>query len=140
MGIVLSAGGGALKAMRTPFGLGLGGRIGSGKQYMSWIHIDDLVRVIEAAILDDRLSGPVNAVAPEPVTNQEFTKTLGKVLRRPTIFPVPAFLAKLVLGELAEEVLLSGQRVAPRVLADCQFRFAFPKLASALRQEMHSAR
>jgi len=136
IGLVLSADGGALKMMLTPFRLGLGGRIGSGGQYMSWIHVDDLVRAIEQAILDDALTGPVNAVAPNPVTNRQFTKTLGGLLRRPTVFAVPSFAAKLAFGEMAEETLLSGQRVEPKKLQERGFQFEYPELEDALRREI----
>jgi uncharacterized protein len=136
LGIVLSSRGGALEMMRRPFRLGLGGRLGSGQQYMSWIHIEDLIRVMELAIRNDEVCGPVNAVSPQPVSNREFTKTLGRVLHRPTFFCVPSFAAKMVLGEMAEEVLLSGQRVAPRKLEERGFDFRYPELSQALRCEM----
>jgi uncharacterized protein len=136
LGIVLSSRGGALEMMRRPFRLGLGGRLGSGQQYMSWIHIEDLIRVMELAIRNDEVCGPVNAVSPQPVTNREFTKTLGRVLHRPTFFCVPGFAAKMVLGEMAEEVLLSGQRVAPRKLEECGFDFRYRELSQALRREL----
>lgn len=122
--------------MRRPFRLGLGGRLGSGRQYMSWIHIEDLVRVIEFAMRNDKLSGPVNAVSPQPVTNREFTKTLGRVLHRPTFLWVPGFAAKMALGEMAEEMLLSGQRVVPRELEERGFDFRYPELSQALLREL----
>lgn len=131
-GVVLGTQGGALKTMLIPFKLGLGGVIGSGKQYMSWISIDDLLRVIEF-MLEKDLPGPVNAVAPRPVTNYEFTKTLGKVLNRPTVFPLPAFLARLVFGEGADEMLLASTRVEPRRLLDAGFAFQQPELEGALK-------
>jgi uncharacterized protein len=137
LGIVLSSRGGALKMMRRPFQLGLGGRLGSGRQYMSWIHIEDLIRVMEFAIRNEQVCGPVNAVSPQPVTNREFTKTLGRVLHRPTFFCVPGFAAKMALGEMAEEVLLSGQRVAPRELEERGFDFRYPELSQALRRELN---
>ena len=112
-GIVLSARGGALGKMLLPFRLGLGGKVGTGRQYMSWIALDDHLRVIQEAITNDALRGAVNTVAPNPVTNLEFTKTLGKVLSRPTIFPLPAFAARLALGEMANDLLLASTRVQP---------------------------
>jgi uncharacterized protein (TIGR01777 family) len=135
-GIVLSSRGGALEMMRRPFRLGLGGRIGSGHQYMSWIHIEDVVRVMQFAMRSDTISGPVNAVSPQPVTNREFTKTLGRVLHRPTFLCVPGFAAKMALGEMAEEMLLSGQRVVPRKLEERGFDFRYPELSQALRREL----
>ncbi len=119
--------------MLTPFKLGGGGVIGSGRQYMSWIAIDDVVGAIHHAITCDTLNGPVNVVAPNPVTNRDFTKTLGHVLRRPTIFPVPAFLARLLLGEMADELLLASIRVVPRRLQETGYTFRYPELESALR-------
>jgi len=133
IGVVLSEKGGALKEMLTPFKLGAGGKIGSGRQYMSWIAIDDVVGAVGHVLDHDQLSGPVNVVAPQPVTNAEFTKTLGKVLRRPTIFPLPGFAARLLFGEMAEELLLASTRVAPAKLDDTGYRFAYPELETALR-------
>ena len=133
IGVVLSPAGGALAKMLTPFKLGLGGKIGSGNQYMSWIAIDDLVGVIQHALATDALRAPVNAVAPRPVTNREFTKTLGRVLGRPTIFPMPAFAARLAFGEMADELLLASARVEPVRLAASGYRFQMPELDAALR-------
>jgi uncharacterized protein len=132
-GIVLSAAGGALAKMLTPFKLGLGGVIGSGRQYMSWIGIDDVVGAIHHAITCDALNGPVNVVAPNPVTNRDFTKTLGRVLRRPAILPLPAFAARLMLGEMADELLLASARVEPRRLEETGYTFRDSQLESALR-------
>jgi uncharacterized protein (TIGR01777 family) len=132
-GIVLSAAGGALKTMLLPFKLGVGGKIGSGMQYMSWIAIDDVLGIIHLAITNDTLRGPVNVVAPNPVTNLVFTKTLGRVIGRPTVLPMPAFAARLVLGEMAEELLLASTRVTPRRLLAADYHFKFPQLESALR-------
>ncbi|MGH9813472.1 MAG: TIGR01777 family oxidoreductase, partial [Candidatus Acidiferrales bacterium] len=133
IGVVLHPAGGALKQMLLPFKLGAGGVIGSGRQYMSWIALDDLVGVFQHALANDSLCGPANAVAPNPATNREFTKTLGKVLSRPTIFPMPAFAARLAFGEMADELLLSSARVEPARLAASGYRFAYPQLEPALR-------
>ena len=133
IGFVLSKSGGGLAAMLRPFKLGVGGRVGSGRQYMSWIAIDDVVGAISYAILSDSLHGPVNAVAPNPVTNREFTKTLGRVLWRPTLFPLPVFAAHLVMGELADNLLLASTRVEPARLLASGYEFQFPELKGALR-------
>ncbi len=133
IGIVLSPRGGALKKMLTPFRMGAGGKVGQGNQYMSWISLDDLAAVIVHCIEKESISGAVNAVAPEAVTNKVFTRTLGKVLKRPTMFPLPAFAAKLAFGEMAEALLLCSSRVVPGVLAESGFEFAQPDLESALR-------
>ena len=127
-GIILDAKEGALAKMLTPFRMGIGGRIGNGKQWMSWIDIEDVVNGLKF-LIESSVSGPVNFVAPNPVTNAEFTKTLGRVLSKPTLFPVPAFGARLAFGEMADALLLSSQRVKPGVLQD----FAYPTLHSALR-------
>jgi uncharacterized protein (TIGR01777 family) len=139
IGIVLSREGGALAKMLTPFTLGLGGVIGGGRQFMSWIGLTDLVRVIRFALENDELSGPVNTVAPNAVTNREFTKTLGRVLRRPTLVRVPGFAAKLAFGEMADALLLSGARVIPQRLTDSGFAFTHPTLESALRDALGMA-
>ena len=133
IGIVLSPLGGALKQMLVPFKLGVGGSLGSGDQYMSWIALDDLLGVVLYLLNEESIHGAVNAVAPYPVTNKEFTKTLGKVLRRPTIFPVPAMALRLAMGEMAEALLLSSTRVDPAVLKAKNFQFTYPKLEDALR-------
>jgi uncharacterized protein (TIGR01777 family) len=133
-GIVLASQGGALAKMLTPFRLGVAGIIGSGQQYMSWISLDDLVAVISFALTKGTLRGPVNAVAPNSVTNHEFTKTLGRVLRRPTVFPMPAFAARLAFGEMADALLIASTRVEPNRLIDAGFRFRFPELEAALVQ------
>jgi uncharacterized protein (TIGR01777 family) len=132
-GVILSPKGGALANMLTPFRLGGGGVIGSGTQYWSWIAIDDVIGAIHHAIFTDSLSGPVNCTAPNPVTNREFTKTLGKVLQRPTVFPLPAFAARLMLGEMADELLLASARVMPNRLLATGYRFRFTELEPALR-------
>ncbi|HEX8354482.1 MAG TPA: TIGR01777 family oxidoreductase [Pyrinomonadaceae bacterium] len=133
IGVVLSAEGGALPKMLTPFKLGLGGRVGSGRQYMSWITLEDLVGVIRRAIDDETLRGPVNAVAPRPVTNEQFTKALGRVLGRPTVFAVPAFAARLAFGEMADALLLSGSRVEPARLREAGHQFRHTEIEGALR-------
>ncbi|MEZ6116097.1 MAG: TIGR01777 family oxidoreductase [Pirellulaceae bacterium] len=132
IGVVLSKDGGALKQMLTPFKMGVGGTIGSGNQYMSWIAIQDLARSLLHCVTDASLNGPVNLVAPQPVTNREFTKTLGSVLNRPTIFPVPAFAAKLAFGQMADDLLLSSTRVLPQRLTDAGFQFEFGGIKEAL--------
>jgi uncharacterized protein (TIGR01777 family) len=135
-GIVLSARGGALAKMLTPFRLGLGGRLGTGRQYMSWVGHDELLAVIDHALASGGLAGAVNAVAPEPVRNAEFTRVLGRVLRRPAVLAVPTFAIRTILGEMGQELLLSGARVAPRRLTEGGFRFRFPDLEAALRFEL----
>jgi uncharacterized protein (TIGR01777 family) len=132
-GLVLSGAGGVLGTMLLPFRLGLGGRLGSGRQYMSWIAIDDVVGVICESLVNDTLSGPLNAVAPDPVTNREFTATLGKVLHRPTLFAVPGFALRLALGEFAEEGALAGQRVVSARLSATGYEFRYPRLEDAIR-------
>jgi uncharacterized protein (TIGR01777 family) len=131
-GVVLSSDGGALQKMLTPFRMGVGGNLGSGRQWMSWIHIQDWVGAVHHILKTDLLQGPVNMVATKPVTNAEFTKTLGSVLSRPTIFPVPAFAAKLAFGQMAEEVLLSSQRVEPNRLVTSGYPFQYSDLRKAL--------
>ena len=133
VGIVLSPAGGALKKMLLPFQLGLGGVIGAGTQYMSGIALDDVVGAIQHVITNDEVSGPINAVCPQAVTNREYTRTLGRVLGRPTFFPVPAFAARLALGEMADALLLASTRVEPRVLMQTGYEFRYPTLESVLR-------
>ena len=132
IGMVLAEGGGALTKMLLPFKLGLGGRIGSGRQWMSWIQLEDLVRVLCAAIDDESLSGPVNAVTPHPVTNSEFTRALGRALRRPTLFPLPAFAARLVMGKMADELLLASAPVTPAKFTQAGFEFHSPEIKAGL--------
>lgn len=132
MGLVLSPKGGALGMMLTPFRLGLGGRLGSGRQWSSWIHVDDIVAAVHHLIQTESVAGPVNFVAPTPVTNREFTQTLAAVLRRPAFLPVPAFAARLAFGEMADPLLLSGQRVLPAKLQASGYSFRFPELRPAL--------
>jgi uncharacterized protein len=131
-GIVLGAGGGALSRMLLPFRMGLGGRLGSGKQWMPWIHIADEVAIIFYCLEQSALQGAVNATAPNPVTNRQFTKALGSALHRPTIFPIPEPVAVLLFGEMAKELLLTGQRACPRKLLESGYLFRFAKLDEAL--------
>lgn len=119
--------------MLLPFRLGGGGRIGSGRQWWSWISVDDAAGSIHHALMTDSLSGPVNAVAPNPTTNAEFTKTLGRVLRRPTIVPMPAFAARLALGEMTNDLLLASARVEPKRLIESDYDFRQSTLEGALR-------
>ncbi len=136
IGIVLAKEGGALKEMLTPFKLGLGGTIGSGEQWMSWIALDDLIKIIHFALENESLRGAVNAVAPNPVKNEEFTDTLGKVLHRPTIIPIPSFGIKLLFGEKGEKLLLEGCRVLPLKLEEAGFQFKFKDLEKALKHAL----
>tara|TARA_B110000503_G_scaffold39591_2_gene65081 strand:- start:450 stop:1373 length:924 start_codon:yes stop_codon:yes gene_type:complete len=131
-GIVLGEKG-ALAKMLMPFKLGLGGPIGDGKQFMSWIHINDMVELLKYCVLTTNLTGPINATAPHPVTNREFTQTLGAVLKRPALLAMPAFMVKLLFGEMGVELLLQGQRVLPTKAINQGFEFRFPQLKSALR-------
>ena len=132
-GVVLSKEGGALAKMLTPFKMGMGGKIGSGTQYMSWVAIDDVSGAIYHALVTDSLKGPVNVTAPNPVTNKEFTNTLGKVLNRPTVMPMPAFMARLAFGEMANDLLLASTKVAPKRLSDSGYEFQYPELENALK-------
>ena len=131
-GIVLSTKGGALAMMLPPFQMGMGGKLGSGKQHMSWIALDDVAGAIQHILTHETLRGAVNVVAPHSVTNLEFTKILGKVLGRPTIFPVPGFAVRLLFGELADEALLASARVEPARLLAAGYRFHYPQLEGAL--------
>lgn len=131
-GIVLSKDGGALGTMLLPFKLGVGGVVGSGKQWMSWISLDDHVEAINFAIENENLRGAVNAVSPNPVTNEEFTKTLGDVLYRPTFLPLPEFAVSMILGEMGDALLLASTRVLPKRLIDAGFDFKYPSLKAAI--------
>ncbi len=135
-GIVLSKSGGALPRMLTPFKMGLGGKLGSGKQWMSWVALDDVVGALREAIVAPSLRGPVNVVAPNPVRNADFTRVLAHVLHRPALFPAPAFALRLMLGEMADALLLSSQRVIPQKLSDARFSFRYPELELALRHAL----
>jgi hypothetical protein len=133
LGVVLSPKGGALAKMLTPFRLGVGGRVGGGRQCWSWIAIDDVVGALHHALMADSLSGPVNVVSPNAATNLEFTKVLGRVLGRPTIAPMPALAARVLLGQMADELLLASARVEPTRLLDSGYEFRHPNLEDALR-------
>ncbi len=138
IGVVLAKDGGALEKMLTPFKFGVGGVIGSGKQYMSWIDIDDLIRIFHFVLDDANLKGAFNAVAPNAVTNQEFTKTFGKVIGRPTVLPLPAFAIKMLFGEMGETILLEGTRVYPQRLLDAKFKFDYETLESAMKHVLEN--
>ncbi len=131
IGVVLTKDGGAIEKMLTPFKLGVGGVIGSGKQWMPWISIDDMIGIIHF-VLEHEISGSLNSTAPNPVTNYEFTKTFGKFLHRPTIFPIPEFAIKLMFGEMGETLLLKGARVTPKRLLEAGYKFKFETLEEAL--------
>jgi len=132
IGVVLGRGGGALAQMLPPFRLGVGGRLGTGKQWMSWISLDDLVSLIDFVIAIPAISGAVNAVAPNPLTNAVFTRELAAALHRPAIFPVPAFALKILFGEMSQ-ILLGGQRVVPQAALRAGFQFRFAEVGEALR-------
>jgi uncharacterized protein (TIGR01777 family) len=131
-GIVLGKGG-ALAKMLPPFQFGLGGKIGNGQQWMSWIHINDLLKIIHFICDNESIEGAINATASNPVRNREFIKTLGKMLKRPTFIPMPAIVLKLMLGESAEELLLAGQCVVPKKMQEAGFVFQFPELEEAMQ-------
>jgi hypothetical protein len=139
-GIVLSSKGGALGKMLLPFKLGLGGPVGSGRQWMSWVHIDDVVGAIRFALERAELKGPVNVTAPQPARNGDFSRTLGKVLKRPAFLPAPGFALKIVFGEMADALLLEGQKVLPRALAKAGYAFKFSELEPALADIMSSGK
>ena len=132
-GIVMATTGGALAKMLPAFKLGLGGKLGDGRQWMSWIDLQDVIGAIQHILRSDLLHGPVNLVAPKPVTNEEFSKTLGSVLSRPAIFPVPVFAARLAFGEMADELLFASQRVEPTKLISSGYPFRFPTLKQSLK-------
>ena len=136
LGMVMSARGGALAQLKLPFSLGLGGPIGGGRQWQSWIDLDDVLGVILHAMHSEVLRGPVNAVSPEPLRQRELARCLGKVLRRPAFMPLPAFAVRALFGELADEMLLAGARVRPGMLAASGFRWDFPDLESSLRHQL----
>nr|NIP29159.1 TIGR01777 family protein [Candidatus Dadabacteria bacterium]NIQ15068.1 TIGR01777 family protein [Candidatus Dadabacteria bacterium] len=132
IGVVLSSNGGALGKMLTPFKLGLGGMVGDGKQYWSWVSIDDMSRIIKFAAENNNISGPLNAVSPNPVTNKEFTTILASVLKRPAILNVPSFFIKLIFGEMGKHGILSSTRVLPKKLLDNGYNFQHSNLKLAL--------
>lgn len=136
-GIVLGQNGGALSRMKFPFKLGLGGKIGTGLQWMSWVHLEDMIRLIEFCIQNSQMEGPVNATAPHPLTNLAFTRALGKELHRPTFMTMPEFMIKFIFGQMGEELLLQGQRVIPAKLLQNGFTFSYPDLESALNNLLH---
>jgi hypothetical protein len=138
LGVVLARHGGALLKMLRPFRLGLGGKLGSGRQYWSWVTLADVVAAFQLALANESLHGPVNVVAPEPVRNADFTKALGATLDRPTIFPMPAFAARLALGEMADALLLASQRVQPIKLANAGYKFQHSQLEPALQHILGS--
>ena len=135
-GVVLGKGGGALARMLPPFKMGVGGRIGSGKQWMSWVALEDAAGAVERALTSEALRGAVNVVAPNPVRNSEFTRALGEVLHRPTVFPMPAIAVKLAFGEMGTTLLLGSQRVMPTKLEASGFQFKYPGLKSALEDSI----
>jgi hypothetical protein len=136
-GIVLAAHGGALPRMALPFKLGAGGRLGDGRQWMSWLTLQEAVSIIQFALATPALMGPVNAVTANPVRNREFTAVLAKALHRPALFPAPAFALRLALGEMADALLLISQKVAPSKLTEARYRFLQPSLAGALADVFH---
>jgi hypothetical protein len=139
IGIVLSPSGGALAKLLLPFRLGLGGVVGTGDQYMSWVTLDDTVGALHHALITDALHGPLNITAPQPVTNSEFSATLGRVLRRPAVLPLPAAVARVAMGEMADELLLASTRVLPQKLEDTLYPFCHPNLEGALRHVLGKA-
>jgi hypothetical protein len=137
LGVVLSKEGGALKMMLPPFLMGAGGPLGNGKQYMSWIDLDDAAKAFIYLATESQVSGPVNLVAPTPETNADFTKKLAKVIHRPAFFPVPEMGVKVLFGEMGEELLLSSNRVSAAKLVNSGFKFTYPDLESALKHELN---
>jgi uncharacterized protein (TIGR01777 family) len=138
-GIVIGRRGGALLKMLSPFSLGLGGQIGNGQQWMSWIHLDDWIGITLKAIATPEISGPINATAPQPVTNKEFTKTLGRALHRPTWMTLPSFAVKALFGDMGQELLLSGQKVLPEKMQKLGYPFKYPKLFPAIEEVINHA-
>jgi uncharacterized protein (TIGR01777 family) len=133
LGMVLTPQGGALKQMLTPFRIGVGGRLGTGRQWVSWIALDDVIGALRFALDNQSIFGPINLVAPNPVRNTEFTRALGQALHRPTLFPLPATMVKVLFGAMGEALLLSGQRAVPRKLEASGYRFLHPEITEALR-------
>jgi uncharacterized protein (TIGR01777 family) len=137
-GIVLGKTGGALASMLIPFSYGLGGKLGHGRQWMSWIHIDDIIGIILELMKNKNISGPVNATAPNPVNNAEFTKILGRNLHRPTLMTMPGFVLRIIMGEVADELLLTGQKVIPQKLTSTGYQFKYPILSGAVKDIVQS--
>lgn len=135
-GVILAAEGGALEQIARPIRMGVGGKLGSGKQWMAWIAIEDVVEITRRAIEEEKWRGPLNVVAPNPARNEEFTRTLARVLNRPAIFPAPAFALRLMLGEMATVLLLSSQRAVPKKLVEGGYEFQMPELDGALRKAL----
>jgi len=135
-GPILAREGGMLAKLLTPFKMGMGGKVGSGKQYISWVAIEDAIGAIKVALHDESVRGPLNVVSPNPVTNEVFTKTLGHVLSRPTALAMPAFAARLAFGEMADEMLLASQRAMPKRLVEAGYDFQQPELEGALRRHL----
>jgi uncharacterized protein (TIGR01777 family) len=133
IGVVLAKDGGALEKMLTPFKFGIGGTVGSGKQWMSWIALDDIVSIINFFLENENLKGSFNLTAPNPATNQEFTKALGHAISRPTVLPIPEFAIKLMFGEMGETLLLTGARVLPKRLEEAGYKFQFTNLDEAIK-------
>lgn len=138
-GMVLSQKGGALASMLTPFKLCLGGPIGDGKQFMSWIAIEDVIGALYHILNDNTITGPVNVVSPNPVRNEEFTKELGAALKRPTPFRIPAFMVKGLFGQMGEELLLSSTKVEPKRLLETGYPFLFPRLKDAFKRQLQDS-
>lgn len=137
-GVILSGKGGALKKMLPPFKAGVGGKLGSGDQYMSWVALPEIVMIVNFVLTNEKVEGPVNVVAPEVVTNSQYTKALGRALKRPTLFPMPAFAARLAFGEMADALLLSSTRVDPKRLRDEGYSFRWPGIDAALKDVLTS--
>ena len=140
IGLVLSGEGGALPRMLPPFRMGVGGRLGDGRQWISCIALEDLLALILHALANESVRGPVNAVAPNPVTNAEFTRALGSVLHRPTLFPVPAFVVRTVFGEMGQELLLASNRALPQAALTSGFQFRYPEIKGALEHVLNQAK
>jgi hypothetical protein len=138
LGVILSKHGGALPQMMRPFRFGVGGKIATGNQWMSWITLDDAVAILRLALENANITGPLNAISPQPVTNADFTKLLAAALHRPALFPAPAFALRLLLGEMADNLLLSSQRALPAQLQKLNFQFAHPDLSTALSAILRS--
>ena len=138
-GVILAKQGGALPQMMKPFKVGLGGKLGSGRQWMSWVTLEDVVAILRRALMDEGMSGAMNVVGPAPVTNAEFTKTLGKAMQRPAIFAAPAFVLRLAMGEMADGALLASERALPKRLEDQGYRFRHPDLPMALAAVLDGA-